>query len=248
MKNSTDFSHELLVIRHLNGVKLERSAKHVHQSDAITLGDLLTMPYNVFFKNLGNQLVELNEESLAVSGFQSRSDALRGLFYDAVSDEDQARIIIGNNQYVMSSENILVVDESVSFVDIDAVHAISFKFPWYGSNNELVGLFGCAINLSCASVADIARQLTMISNKFIGAESVVNKMTTLPQLKGVTFTSREMEVIELIMRGKTMKEIGAQLGLSRRTIESYFQNIKMKANVKTRSQLFDKMMAGSSVL
>jgi DNA-binding CsgD family transcriptional regulator len=52
-----------------------------------------------------------------------------------------------------------------------------------------------------------------------------------------------MDVIKYVMRGKTMREIGVILGLSRRTIESYFEKIKMKANVKTRSELFDKLAA-----
>src|SRR3990167_10089234 len=143
----------------------------------------------------------------------------------------------------MTTENILVVDENLSYANIDEVHAISFKFPWYGEHDEVVGLFGCAINLNGNHIADISKQMAMISDQFLGLSSVVKKRTTLPQLRGVIFTSREIQVIEYIMRGKTMKEIGQQLGLSRRTIESYFQNIKTKANVKTRSQLFDKMMA-----
>lgn len=245
MKKFSNLSHELLVVRHLNGVRLERPGKHMNEQCAsvMTLGELLAMPYNIFFKNLRNEFEELNEACLSVTAFQSRSDALHNLFYTGLSDKDQVRILIGNNQYVVGSENVLVVDESVNINEEDSVHGISFKFPWYGENNEVIGLFGCAINLDRNSVAEVSRQLAMISNQFISVQAAANRMTTLPQLKDVLFTSREIEVIEHIMRGKTMKEVGQQLGLSRRTIESYFQNIKTKANVKTRSQLFDKLMS-----
>jgi len=50
-------------------------------------------------------------------------------------------------------------------------------------------------------------------------------------------TSREQEIINLIEKGKTNKEISEKLFLSRQTIKNYIYNIYQKTGVKNRGQL-----------
>ena len=50
-------------------------------------------------------------------------------------------------------------------------------------------------------------------------------------------TSREQEIIHLIEKGKTNKEISEKLFLSRQTIKNYIYNIYQKTGVKNRGQL-----------
>ncbi len=49
-------------------------------------------------------------------------------------------------------------------------------------------------------------------------------------------TSREMEVLELIVRGQSNKEIGASLGISEATVKSHINNILSKLGVSDRTQ------------
>lgn len=53
-------------------------------------------------------------------------------------------------------------------------------------------------------------------------------------------TNRECECIFLLIRGKTAKEIGALLSLSKRTVESYIENIRNKMNCKNKSEILVK--------
>ncbi len=48
-------------------------------------------------------------------------------------------------------------------------------------------------------------------------------------------TAREMEVLRLITRGQTMKEIGRSLGISPKTADNHIQNLYAKIGVKTRA-------------
>ena len=49
-------------------------------------------------------------------------------------------------------------------------------------------------------------------------------------------TSREMEVLELIVRGQSNKEIGASLTISEATVKSHINNILSKLGVSDRTQ------------
>ncbi|HEX3228893.1 MAG TPA: response regulator transcription factor [Pyrinomonadaceae bacterium] len=49
-------------------------------------------------------------------------------------------------------------------------------------------------------------------------------------------TSREMEVLELIVKGKTNKEIGAELGVAEGTVKIHINNILSKLGVNDRTQ------------
>jgi DNA-binding CsgD family transcriptional regulator len=53
-------------------------------------------------------------------------------------------------------------------------------------------------------------------------------------------TIRECECVFLLIRGKSAKEIGALLSLSKRTIESYIENIKNKMDCKNKADILVK--------
>ncbi len=48
-------------------------------------------------------------------------------------------------------------------------------------------------------------------------------------------TQRELEVLDLLARGRSTREIAAELVVSPRTVEHHIESIYAKANVKTRS-------------
>lgn len=55
----------------------------------------------------------------------------------------------------------------------------------------------------------------------------------------VTITRREMDCLRFLVQGFTAKMIARQLSLSQRTVESYFEKIKIKLNCNSRAQLVE---------
>jgi len=49
-------------------------------------------------------------------------------------------------------------------------------------------------------------------------------------------TSRELEVLQLLIVGKTNKEIASEVGISAKTVEFHLANIYTKIGVRTRTQ------------
>ncbi len=70
------------------------------------------------------------------------------------------------------------------------------------------------------------------------------------KIKDIRLTQREMQCLQLTIKGFTAKKIAKELGLSFRTIEEYMTNIRVKAGVNSKSELIEMVIqdfqAGSS--
>lgn len=55
---------------------------------------------------------------------------------------------------------------------------------------------------------------------------------------GVRLTKREVEVLTLVIEGKSSKEVADQLYVSKRTVDFHLANIYQKLNVTNRVQAF----------
>jgi DNA-binding CsgD family transcriptional regulator len=70
--------------------------------------------------------------------------------------------------------------------------------------------------------------------------SINHKKFPKIEIENQTLSKRQSEILRLVVRGMTMKEIGKILNLSPRTVGHYFETIKMKLNISTRSELISK--------
>lgn len=60
------------------------------------------------------------------------------------------------------------------------------------------------------------------------------------EIGGVMLSKRQSQLLQFFMAGKTIKEIAKILNLSPRTVGHYFETVKHKLDVTTRSELFTK--------
>lgn len=59
-------------------------------------------------------------------------------------------------------------------------------------------------------------------------------------IKDTHLSSRESECLFYLLRGKTAKQIARLLNLSPKTVEHYIENIKLKFQCQTKSELISK--------
>ena len=73
-------------------------------------------------------------------------------------------------------------------------------------------------------------------------ENTVNMLHTLGILdQKKNISNREWQCIELYRQGKSATQTGKILGISNRTVETNFNNLKQKLNVNTKAELIDKI-------
>lgn len=60
-------------------------------------------------------------------------------------------------------------------------------------------------------------------------------------IHGICFSNREKQILNYLPQGKTAKQIALILGISYRTVERHLENIRIKTNINSRSELIEKI-------
>ncbi len=66
-------------------------------------------------------------------------------------------------------------------------------------------------------------------------------------IENIRLSKRQSEVLRHVILGKTLKEISQLMNLSERTVRHYFENVKIKLNVFSRSELISKALDSKSL-
>ena len=82
---------------------------------------------------------------------------------------------------------------------------------------------------------DIAVNLPIDFNKFLDKDDDTSCLLQF----GEHLTPREIDCLDLLSQGFTMKVIARKLLISPRTVESYLRNVKEKCGVQTKSELIE---------
>ena len=117
-----------------------------------------------------------------------------------------------NDLLVLSGQSVQYVHRSTSPYDGSPFNVL--KKPLFNEQKKVIGII-----FHCSSLSAISIQSTLIS---------VNKYK---------LSVREMECLYHFLKGNTLKEIAAILNLSKRTVESYYDNIKSKFGCDTKTAL-----------
>jgi DNA-binding CsgD family transcriptional regulator len=230
-------SDELRLYRHGNGVKLAKP--NLLNRLGYRIKNFLSLPFNIYFKNTNGAFLYLNKKAIEATGFASMKNALGKSVYD-ISPFENARAISENNEYVMQSNRIkLLVEHAVCNDGIDYRY-LTVKAPWYDDHNKIKGVFGCSLILNDEQLTD---SLTLLVQMGLLSPSQNNHaVSAATKNMDVYFTNRENDVLRLLIRGKTAREIAGALGLSKRTVEHHLENMRGKLQVNSKSELIEKVI------
>lgn len=78
-----------------------------------------------------------------------------------------------------------------------------------------------------------------ISQKFL-RQTQIKKMIVDAQ---TVISGRELDCARLLIQGKTARQIGAELFLSPRTVETHINHLKDKFNLRSKSELINKLLS-----
>lgn len=118
------------------------------------------------------------------------------------------------------------------------------KNPLKDSANNIIGTFAYAQDLSGLEYS-ISQLIRKNMNRFghNPGEYLLTTDVTVPCNSDIYLTVRENECLFLLLHGGTAKQIAQTLHLSRRTVETYIDNIKIKFDCNSKSELISKAIA-----
>ena len=249
MTHNIDISREFMICRYLNGIKLisreellSTHTKKLYVEPVATVADIMQARFNVFF-TINSVIKELNDACLESVCADSKSKVVEYPYSKLMCDPMQTQKIMANDSWVMKQKNQKMFEEEVELIDAGAIHVVSLKAPWYENKGQLVGVFGCSVVVHAQNFTETLQQIIALSNLFMFSKDSIRYALLGKEIKGEYFSAREIDIIQHVFQGKTLREIAEILVLSPRTVESYFENIKAKAGVRTKSQLIQYVHA-----
>jgi len=116
-----------------------------------------------------------------------------------------------NDLLALSGKTVHCLHKSTS--PYDGEEYVFLKQPLLNDDNQIIGLiFHCTPQLSSINPIQLIDHVDRL-------------------------TKREMECLSYILQGRTLKETADILQLSKRTVETYFENIKNKLGCKNKTEL-----------
>lgn len=248
--NPNNISSEHILQSWKNGIRLVRPGKNEpSSSNNLSVTSALKNDFNIYFMDLESQLKAINSQTIINCGFNSEKDAIGRTARD-VAKNKSAENLIQNDRNVIRSNKPVISDDLYEGLNAACnFSALSMKFPWYGDNSQIIGVFGCSIVLGKNSLASALAQISEFGLLNLNNhEASFSKVETdylrfymdKKSVKKVELTPRETEVLDLLIQGKNTKEMAAQLYLSKRTVEHHIENIKDKMGVSSRYELIIK--------
>lgn len=191
----------------------------------IDIDSFTDLPIIVFWKDLDNRYYGCSDGMCKLFNIQSTSEVI-GLRDDELQQVHAEQLVV-NDEHVMQQEQPITIIEPIQHAQ-NAItqYVTTIKSPLYDYNDKLAGVFGVTF--------DGLVDLTF-------TQSVINKIVAnLPSNKKLLarLTERELQCLQLLCeKSLAAREIAAELGISRRTVENYFENIKIKLGCKNKLEL-----------
>ena len=197
------------------------------------------LPGLVAIKTSTSEFVYVNDNLARLVGFDRGHDlhALNDndLRCDAVS---HARKFREQDIYVLEYGSLNSID-IVRYAD-DSLHLILSQKKQFRVGGE-IGIIYHGTDISGDFQASLCQQLANINSDYMFKSTKKQQSLSIDteRAKDISLTIRQFEVLYLTLRGHSTKEIGAQLNLSGKTIESHIERIKSVANCQTRSEMIE---------
>ncbi len=240
-----DIHSDLIIQPYMKGVKL------VDPSDRPalfpTIGSMFAMPFMAYFVRFDAHYVDANHFTRLTNipnnqGYYSEKD-LKDTPFSMIFKNETIRSFNHQNRNVLHTKRMNIYESQAFRLDDLSFSCLSFKFPVYHTQDKIIGVFGISA-LTDNSIFEIAEPLSTSIERIIETGLLPNAKNLLPgyHICDAYFSKQEIKCLRLLIAGRTIKLIGQQMELSPRTVEYYLNNIKHKLNVKTKSELIEKVV------
>lgn len=189
------------------------------------------LPGHIGWKDLNRHYLGANKALLEFKGFSDVEEVV------GKTDEELSPWSIEENKMFQQLDLCVLNGEKISTVHLDSKTSEVFlleKCPLTDQNSNITGLI---YHCRPCHKNDVFRMLRQLDDKL---HLSTHHYTLNDNQNKYELTSRECECVFLLIRGKSAKEIGALLSLSKRTIESYIENIKNKMDCKNKAEILVK--------
>lgn len=198
------------------------------------------LPCHVYWKDTKGTYQGSNDYPVKVMGINKGLDFV-GFNDRDLLKQDAAALIHINDNAVISKRLPLTVPEKAQWANeiLQDYHVISYKQPLYNkTGKKVIGIMGYSFHLpNNKTTHSLVNKTKMLVQHAITHHFKPCSTNEMSPVKSHLPTQRQLDCLYYLVLGYTAKDIASILGLSRRTIEHYLDNLKLKFNCVTRPDL-----------
>lgn len=154
---------------------------------------------------------------------------------------EYADIFHVQNQEVLNHNKNLKILDVHPFVNGEMLTLLTQKSRIRDDNNHH-GVMVLCTQINRSMLLNISFALAQSDKKFRSNVSIARSYNISNQFKNTNLSARELEVLFYLVRGKVVSDISTILQISKRTIESYIENIKSKLACNNKAELIEKAL------
>lgn len=156
------------------------------------------------------------------------------------TDEELSSTDVEDNRVFLEQDLRVLKGDKISTVHRDSKTNTIFLLEKSPIINQEYTITGLIYYCRPWHNADVFHILSQLDNKL---DLGIQNYTLGHHHNKFELTTRECECVFLLIRGKTAKEIASLLSLSKRTVESYIENIKNKMNCQNKAEILVKAIS-----
>jgi DNA-binding CsgD family transcriptional regulator len=228
-------STDMILQRHQHGVMLARSevvqnraAPNLKSND---IQSCLESPYEFFMMDPSNRIILVNNNVAITCGADSNTE-MTGQSPARYFDKSSANLIKKYDENVLCHQRMQFDEYDLIRKDESISHYMAIRMPLYDEYKNMIGVVGYSLILGRHSFSKFITDMLNQHAPFVTNSSPY-------KFDEIYLSLRERQCLQLLIRGKTMREIAVNLTISPRTVECYVENLKTKFGVKRKSELID---------
>jgi PAS domain S-box-containing protein len=204
-----------------------------------------TMPGSWGCKDENSAFLYVNDALAAIAGFDSKHDAIGMTDHDLPCDAAAcAHLFRAQDKEVMEKERSLRILDIHPCAKGEWRAFIFSKMPLRNEDGDIAGTIFHGEEISEKTTLELGNILVSVTLPNLNNHSLVSGTSYIisctceqPQL-----TPREAEVLFLLLRCRTPKQISAVLNISVRTVERHIDHLKHKFGAGSKSELLDRSL------
>lgn len=204
---------------------------------------LQQLPGLVLVMDTNSRFIYSNRYTANLFGYSNEDSMLGANAYDIRCPAVEfASNFIAQDQIIIQNGSEVTLLDIHTYANDETKILLTKKAPFY-EGNELKGIICYCTELHPDAFSKISATLIQSDKKYYPANSKERSYMLDFSPKEKNLSERELECVFHLLRGRSMKEIGKELNISPRTVETHLEKIKVKLNCRNKSDIFDYGLA-----
>ena len=191
----------------------------------------------------------VNDQCAHVNGYENAEE-----IYETRMDEIRCKAAESAHLWIEQNQMVLKTNKSIKVLDIHPYRNDEIKMLFSQKNPVLddkcnpIAILYHGIEINQNNLTKILMNIMELDKRYQIDNNINHRSYYIGNSsQDSSLTNREIECLFHVVRGKTAREIGKILFISKRTVETHIANMKSKLDCVTKSDLIDSAVANNLV-